>query len=236
MDAHTRLIASTRTSNLIGTEVNPAPFVGSAQSVDAITYADEVAAAPHTSIAQNELGIDVSVCSAYKFFGPRLGILSASPELLDRLEPERVRPAPEAGPRRWETGMPSLESIAGLHAAIDYLSTVGSKRIRRQERALTQRTLDGLASLDHVRLHGMGAAVGRGPIFAITVSDRSPKQVARELAQYGVFVYSGTTTRSNVYVHWTFRSWKGSSDSALSTTTPSADVDRVIAVLAQLTA
>ena len=87
--------------------------------------------------------------------------------------------------------MPSLESIAGLHAAIDYLSTVGYKRIRRQERALTQPTLDGLASLDHVRLHGISTAVGRGPIFAITVSDRSPKQVARELAQYGVFVSSG---------------------------------------------
>ena len=78
VDARTRLIAFTRTSNLIGTEVNPAPFVAAAQSVDAITYADGVAAAPHTSIAQNELGIDVSVCSAYKFFGPHLGILSAS--------------------------------------------------------------------------------------------------------------------------------------------------------------
>ena len=95
VDARTRLIAFTRTSNLIGTEVNPAPFVAAAQSVDAITYADGVAAAPHTSIAQNELGIDVSVCSAYKFFGPHLGILSASPELLDRLEPDRVRPAPK---------------------------------------------------------------------------------------------------------------------------------------------
>ncbi|UNB51493.1 aminotransferase class V-fold PLP-dependent enzyme [Mycolicibacterium sp. YH-1] len=191
VDSRTRLIAFSRTSNLIGTEIDTAPFVGAAQAVGALTFADGVAAAAHTSIAQTRLGIDVSVCSAYKFFGPHIGVLSASPAVLERFEPDKVRPAPAAGPRRWELGMPTLESIAGLSAAADYMLEIGYERIRAHERTLTGRTLEALAGLDHITLHGIDTIDGREPIFAVTVAGWTPRAVARELAKHGVFVSSG---------------------------------------------
>lgn len=191
VDSRTRLIAFSRTSNLIGTEIDTAPFVGAAQAVGALTFADGVAAAAHTSIAQTRLGIDVSVCSAYKFFGPHIGVLSASPAVLERFEPDKVRPAPAAGPRRWELGMPTLESIAGLSAAADYMLEIGYERIRAHERTLTGRTLEALADLDHITLHGIDTVDGREPIFAVTVAGWTPRAVARELAKHGVFVSSG---------------------------------------------
>jgi cysteine desulfurase family protein (TIGR01976 family) len=191
VDSRTRLIAFSRTSNLIGTEIDTAPFVGAAQAVGALTFADGVAAAAHTSIAQTRLGIDVSVCSAYKFFGPHIGVLSASPAVLERFEPDKVRPAPVAGPRRWELGMPTLESIAGLSAAAEYMLEIGYERIRTHERTLTGRTLEALADLDHITLHGIDTVDGREPIFAVTVAGWTPRAVARELAKHGVFVSSG---------------------------------------------
>jgi cysteine desulfurase family protein (TIGR01976 family) len=191
VDSRTRLIAFSRTSNLLGTEIDPAPFVAAAQAVGALTFADGVAAAAHTSIDQTRLGIDVSVCSAYKFFGPHIGVLSATPAVLERLEPDRVRPAPVSGPRRWELGMPTLESIAGLSAATEYMLGIGYQRIRAHELTLTERTLEALAELDHVTLHGIDTADGREPIFAITVAGWTPGAVARELAERGVFVSSG---------------------------------------------
>lgn len=191
VDSRTRLIAFSRTSNLIGTEIDTAPFVGAAQAVGALTFADGVAAAAHTSIAQTRLGIDVSVCSAYKFFGPHIGVLSASPAVLERFEPDKVRPAPAAGPRRWELGMPTLESIAGLSAAAEYMLEIGYERIRAHERTLTGRTLEALADLDHITLHGIDTVDGREPIFAVTVAGWTPRAVARELAKRGVFVSSG---------------------------------------------
>lgn len=191
VDSRTRLIAFSRTSNLIGTEIDTSPFVQAAQAVGALTFADGVAAAAHTSIAQTRLGIDVSVCSAYKFFGPHIGVLSASPAVLERFEPDRVRPAPAVGPRRWELGMPTLESIAGLSAAAEYMLEVGYQRIRAHERTLTGRTLESLADLDHITLHGIDKVDGREPIFAVTVAGWTPRAVARELAKHGVFVSSG---------------------------------------------
>ena len=191
VDSRTRLIAFSRTSNLIGTEIDTAPFVQAAQAVGALTFADGVAAAPHMSLAQAQLEIDVSVCSAYKFFGPHIGVLSASPAVLDRFEPDKVRPAPATGPRRWELGMPTLESIAGLSAAADYMLKIGYRRIRAHELTLTERTLKSLADLDHVTLHGIDTVDGRDPIFAITVAGWTPRAVAKELASRGVFVSSG---------------------------------------------
>jgi cysteine desulfurase family protein (TIGR01976 family) len=191
VDTRTKLIAFTRTSNLIGTETEVAPFVAAARSVGALTYVDNVAAAAHMGVEQRELGVDVSVCSAYKFFGPHLGVLSASPEVLDRFSPDRLRPAPQQGARGWEPGMQTLETIAGLTAAVDFVGRAGYANIQVHETALTDRTLSALQSLDHVRVHGLPTSTGREPIFAVTVDGAAPKQVAQLLADKGVFVSSG---------------------------------------------
>ncbi|WP_137981812.1 cysteine desulfurase-like protein [Streptomyces violaceusniger] len=191
VDERTRLVAFTRSSNLIGTTVPPAPFVEAARSVGALTFADGVAAAAHRPLEQFAHGIDVSVSSPYKYFGPHLGVMTARPELLQRYAPEKVRPAPDSGPRRWESGMPTLELIAGLGAAVDYVTTTGYPAITARERKLTERVLAGLRDLAHVRLYGVDAPDDREPTFAVTVAGMSPQDAASRLADQGMFVSAG---------------------------------------------
>jgi cysteine desulfurase family protein (TIGR01976 family) len=191
VDRATRLIAFPAASNALGTIVDPAPLVDAARSVGAITFMDAVHAAPHVPIARRETGVDVVVCSPYKFFGPHAGVLSADPDLLTRLAPVKVRPAPDAGPERWQTGTASFEAIAGVGAAIAYLGGIGMAAIGAHERSLTRRFLAGLDALPTVQLHGPPGFDGRTPTFAVTVDGRTPADVTRRLASDGIFTWAG---------------------------------------------
>src|SRR5690606_1523424 len=119
------------------------------------------------------------------------GILSATPELLERLSPAKVRPAPDSGPERWQTGTAAFEVIAGIGAAIDYLTDVGMSAIGAHERVLARRFLDGLEALPHVRLYGPPTEEGRTPTFAVTVAGHHPDEVASALAEMGIAVWTG---------------------------------------------
>lgn len=191
VDAATRLLAFPAASNALGTVVDPAPFVEAARSVGAITYMDAVHAAPHVPIAQHATGVDVVVCSPYKFFGPHAGILSADPELLARLSPAKVRPAPDDGPERWQTGTAAFEVIAGVGAALEHLAGIGMRAIGDHERGLSRRFLDGLDGLPAVRLHGPPTPADRTPTFAATVDSLAPDAVAAALAADGISVWAG---------------------------------------------
>ena len=187
----TRLITFPGASNALGTVVDPAPLVDAARSVGALTFMDAVHAAPHLAIAQRDAGVDVVVCSPYKFFGPHAGILAADPDLLARLSPSKVRPAPDSGPERWQTGTAAFETIAGVGAAIGYLDSVGMRAVGEHEDALSRRFLDGLGALPAVHLHGPPTADGRTPTFAVTVDGHTPDAVAKHMASEGIAVWSG---------------------------------------------
>lgn len=191
VDGSTRLIAFPAASNALGTVVDPAPFVTAARSVGAVTYMDAVHAAPHVPIDQRTTGIDVVVCSPYKFFGPHAGVLAGDPALLERWTPRKVRPAPDTGPERWQQGTAAFESIAGTGAALDHIAEIGMDAVGAHERGLTARFLDGLRGLDHVRLHGVDGVDGRTPTFALTVAGHTPDAVARGLATDGIYVWAG---------------------------------------------
>ncbi|MBW3606520.1 MAG: cysteine desulfurase-like protein, partial [Actinobacteria bacterium] len=191
VDAATRLIAFPAASNALGTVVDPAPFVEAAASVGAITFMDAVHTAPHTPITQRASGVDVVVCSPYKFFGPHAWILSADPNMLERWKPSKVRPAPDHGPQRWQNGTAAFEAIAGVGAACSYIDEIGLAAIEDHERHLTTRFLAALDALDHVRLHGVAQAEGRTPTFAVTVVGYPPVDVARQLADDGIYVWAG---------------------------------------------
>ena len=191
VDGDTRLIAFPGASNALGTVVDPAPLVEAARSVGAITFMDAVHAAPHVPIAQRATGVDVVVCSPYKFFGPHAGILSADPSLLARLTPAKVRPAPDEGPERWQTGTAAFEAIAAVGAALDHIAGMGMATIGAHERTLTQRFLNGLEALPHVRLYGPPGPDHRSPTFAVTVDGHTPAQVARRFAADGIYVWEG---------------------------------------------
>ena len=189
--ARTRLVCFPRASNALGTLVDPAPFVEAAHAVGALALMDAVHAAPHVRLDRTGDGVDALACSPYKFFGPHAGVLAADPALLEALAPEKVRPSPDAGPERWQTGTASFEDIAGATAAVEYVLSVGFDAITEHERELSQRFLDGLGELPHVTLHGPPTADDRTPTFAVTVDGAAPLAVAAHLGERGIAAWAG---------------------------------------------
>lgn len=187
----TRLIAFPGASNALGTVVDPTPFIAAARSIGALTFMDAVHMAPHQPLDRIAWGVDVVACSPYEFFGPHAGILAADPDLLADLTPEKLRPAPDVGPERWQTGTASFEAIAGIGGALDHLDEVGLEQIVAHERGLTERFLGGLGALTHVTLHGPGETTGRTPTFAVTVDGWEPLAIAEAFAARGINVWSG---------------------------------------------
>lgn len=187
----TRIVAFPGASNALGSLVDTAPFVAAARAVGALTYLDAVHAAPHVPLDRLAAGVDVLACSPYKFFGPHAGLLAADPDLLTSLQPDKVRPSPDRGPERWQTGTASFEAIAGTGAALGYLDEIGMAAIREHEIALTRRFLDGLAGLGHVRLYGPRDPEQRTPTFAVTIDGWTPQVVAEVFARRGIHVWSG---------------------------------------------
>lgn len=207
LDERTRLVAATNASNAVGTITPIAEIVDRAHAVGALTYVDAVHYAPHGPIDVAALGTDFLVSSSYKWFGPHTGCLYGRLEVLDGVQPYKLRPSPDAAPDRWETGTQSFESLAGVTAAIDYLASLGGdagsgagrrerlldayRDIGLHERILAQRFLDGIAELPAVQLIGRPEVDGRTPTFAIDVDGTSPLAVATELGRRGIFVWSG---------------------------------------------
>jgi selenocysteine lyase/cysteine desulfurase len=152
-------------------------------------YVDAVHATPHRRIDVAALGCDALACSAYKWFGPHQSALWARPELLEELQPDKLRPSPESVPHRWETGTPSWEAFAGTVAAARYLLDTGLDAIRAHEEKLLARMAGGLGAIDGVKLHG--APRDRTPTVMFSVAGRAPKEVATALAAERVAVWHG---------------------------------------------
>ena len=168
--------------------------MAAAHARGARVYVDAVHAAPHRPLDVSRLGCDALACSAYKWFGPHVGILCASPELLAELEPDRLRPAPQDPPDSWEQGTAAFESLAGVRAAADYVRSVGFEAIGAHEHGLLERALDGLSAIEGVTLYG--GAKERAPTMMFRVGTVHPKEAAAALAERGVAVWHG-----NYYAH-----------------------------------
>lgn len=203
LDGRTRLVAFSHASNAVGTITPVNDIIDRAHSVGALTYVDAVHFAPHGRIDVRASGTDFLVASAYKWFGPHTGCLYGRQELLESIQPYKLRPSPDTAPDRWETGTQSFESLVGVSAAVDYVASLGAgttrserlddayRSILEHESALSDRFLAGLAEMDHVRLFGVPEAHGRTPTFAIDVEGRSPADVATSLGAEGLFVWAG---------------------------------------------
>ncbi len=203
LDERTRLVAVTHASNAVGTITPVADIVTRAHDVGALTYVDAVHYTPHGLVDVAATGTDFLVASAYKWFGPHTGCLFGKAAHLETIEPYKLRPAPDTSPDRWETGTQSFESLAGVAAAVDYVASLGAGATRRErivsaygaiaehETALSERFLTGLADIPGVRLYGVEGVEGRTPTFAVDVAGTPPADVARALAQMGIFVWDG---------------------------------------------
>ena len=191
IDERTRWVAVTGASNLIGTTVELAPIVAAAHAAGARVFVDAVHLAPHRRIDVAALGCDVLVTSPYKWYGPHAGVLCSAPELLDALPVAKVRPAPDHGPRRWETGTANLEAIAAIDAAARFLLDEDLDAIGIEEARLGTALIEGLADIDGVTLWGPPTMDHRVPTFAFTVGGMHPNDVAAGLAAANVATWAG---------------------------------------------
>jgi cysteine desulfurase family protein (TIGR01976 family) len=193
----TRVVAFTLASNAVGSITDPARIAAAAHSAGALAWADAVHLAPHRRLRAREWGIDVLLCSPYKFFGPHLGVAAIRPDLAASLPADRVRPSAQTPPgHRFETGTQSHEAVAGAGAAVDYLRSLGDgsldvafERIQAHEDELTRELLATLP--EQVELYGIRAAEGRTPTFCFNLPGRDPRWVAERLGEQGIYVWDG---------------------------------------------
>jgi cysteine desulfurase family protein (TIGR01976 family) len=186
----TRVVSFPLAANAFGTTTDAARIVELAHDAGALAWADAVHYAPHGSVDVAALGVDVLLCSPYKFFGPHLGIAFGREELLRSWRPYKVRPAAdEPVGARFETGTLAHELLAGFVAAVEYIVELGWDAIQVHERALGQRFLDGLPN--RCTLYGPAAMERRVPTFAFTVDGTAPRDVAERLAARDIAVWDG---------------------------------------------
>jgi cysteine desulfurase family protein (TIGR01976 family) len=189
LSERTRWVAATHASNAVGTVPDLPGIVAAAHARGARVYVDAVHATPHRPIDVAELGCDVLACSAYKWYGPHIGILCARPEVLEAFRPDKLEPSPDEIPDRWELGTLPFESLAGVRAAADYMLTMDWDDLRAHEDSLLATALEGLGAMEHVTLHG--AAADRAPTLMFSVAGRSAGDVAAALAEQRIAVWHG---------------------------------------------
>ena len=190
LNDRTRVVAFPLASNALGTMPDAARVVSLAHEAGALAWVDAVHFAPHGPIDVVALGVDVLLCSPYKFFGPHLGLAFGREELLRSWRPYKVRPAAdEPVGHRFETGTLAHELLAGFVAAVEYLDELGWDAIQAHERALGQRFLERLP--DGCTLYGLPAMDGRVPTFAFRVAGVSPREVAERLGDRKIAVWNG---------------------------------------------
>ena len=186
----TKVVAFPWASNAVGSLTAVRRVADLAHDAGALAWVDAVHYAPHGPIDVAAAGVDVLVCSPYKFFGPHLGIFYGRREVLERWRPYKVRPsADEPVAHRFETGTLAHELLAGCTAAIEYVESIGWDSIVGWERELGRRFLDGLP--DAYTLHGIPSMEGRTPTFALTHSTRTPEELADELARRDIAAWPG---------------------------------------------
>lgn len=205
LTGRTRIVALGWASNALGT-INPVKdAVRLARQAGALTFIDAVHYAPHGPIDVEDVGCDFLACSAYKFFGPHIGILWGRHELLEELQAYKVRPSGNHPPDKWETGTQSFESIAGTLGALRHIAQVGDDgantnraallagmhAIQAYEKELTHALLKGLAEVPGLTLYGPREAAGRAPTFSFTLSGYTPRQVTEELDRAGIYAWDG---------------------------------------------
>jgi cysteine desulfurase family protein (TIGR01976 family) len=213
----TRLVAVGCASNAVGT-INPVKQICHwAAQVGAISFLDAVHYAPHALIDVDDWGCDFLACSAYKFFGPHVGMMYGKRELLETFQPYKLRTSPSSIPGRWMTGTQNHECIAGTLAAIEYLASIDqttsrdtgdqpTATTRREriassmnsiciyERGLIARLIAGLQQLPEIKIWGItdpSRLIERLPTLSITHQRFSPKEIATRLADAGIFVWHG---------------------------------------------
>jgi len=211
--AKTKLVAVGYASNAVGTINAVAEITKLAHAAGALMFIDAVHYAPHGPIDVRALDTDFLACSPYKFFGPHMGTLYGKRELLQKFRPDKVRPASNALPDRWETGTQVQELIAGIGAAVDYIAQLGRrsdpaaaakdrrsallaayKVTRQHEMALLVKLVDGLLAIPDLEFFGIRDPKrfsDRCSTVSLRLGNRKPIDIAKHLGDRGIFTWDG---------------------------------------------
>ncbi|WKW13190.1 cysteine desulfurase-like protein [Pseudogemmatithrix spongiicola] len=203
LSQRTKLLAIGAGSNALGTVTDVAAAARLAHDVGALVYVDAVHYAPHHLVDVKAFDCDFLGCSAYKFYGPHVGIIFGKEAQLGRLDVPKLEPAPEQVPERMETGTQNHEGIVGAAAAVEFLASLGEGATRRDRLAsafhtlhedgmtLVRRLWDGLGTIPGVTRYGPGPDRPRTPTVSFTVDGVKSDDVAKALVKHAVFVSSG---------------------------------------------
>ena len=218
LSTRTKIVAVGGASNAVGTLNDLKTIIGLAHMAGAIAFVDAVHLAPHAPIDVQDLDCDLLVCSAYKFYGPHLGVLYGNYDLLEQLRAYKVRPADNQPPYKFETGTQNHEGIAGALAAVNYLASLGEKYgapvaaqfksfngrrlsfkvalagIKQYEKDLFIRLMRGLREIPGVTIYGITDFARfdyRTPTVAFTLDGKTPRQVAEYLGRGNIYVWDG---------------------------------------------
>lgn len=199
----TKLLAIGAASNSLGTITDVTVACAMAREAGALSFVDAVHYAAHNLIDVKAFGCDFLGCSAYKFYGPHIGVLYGRKELLQATDFPRLRPAPDYAPENAETGTQGHESIAGAAAAVDFLASLAEGNSRRErlkttfeelhsrKKELTAQLWNGLHEIKGVKVYGPSPDAPRTPTISFTVAGHTAREVATRLAERGLFLSHG---------------------------------------------
>lgn len=191
----TKLVAVGLASNAIGTITNCEAIIRRAKDVGSLVIVDAVHAVPHFAVDFEQLGADVLFCSAYKFFGPHVGIAAIEEELFSRLYPFKLRPAPNEYPAKLETGTLNFEGLVGVIEAVRFVASIGQGNLLRDqilsayekmgtyEHYLAERLRRGLRNIKYVTLHEADDDVAKTPTVSFQVDRLEANDVCQQLAR-----------------------------------------------------
>lgn len=212
----TKVVAVNWASNATGTVTDVKTMIQMAHDVGALTVVDAVHYAPHKVIDVKDINTDFLICSAYKFFGPHMGVIYAKGEVLEKVRTIRVLADDNTMiPEKFEIGTPNFESICGCTGAVDFIAGIGSKHeqfleeelfgltgkrrlivagmlaIDAYEEPIAKKLRVELRKIDGVTLYGPPEGYPRTSTVSFTVAGKNSHDVAVFLAKRGIFVWDG---------------------------------------------
>jgi cysteine desulfurase family protein (TIGR01976 family) len=239
----TKLVAIGLASNAVGTVNDVAAVAERAHSTGALVAVDAVHAAPHLPSDRDAIGADIITCSAYKFFGPHVGVTAIRRDLFEKLGVYRLDPAPDYIPDKLETGTQNHEGIAGVKGALKFISSLGEgtsqrekltsamKAVEEQETALAENFRIALRDIPGVKLYAAPDGVRKTPTIAFTVQGKAPEDVCTRMLEHGFFIAAGDFYASTLAEKLGIRDSGGFIRAGLAPYNTEAEVERFVEAL-----
>jgi cysteine desulfurase family protein (TIGR01976 family) len=239
----TKLVAIGLASNAVGTVNDVAAVAERAHSAGALVAVDAVHAAPHLPSDRDAIGADIITCSAYKFFGPHVGVTAIRRDLFEKMGVYRLDPAPDYIPDKLETGTQNHEGIAGVKGALKFISSLGEgtsqrekltsamKAVEEQETALAENFRIALRDIPGVKLYAAPDGVRKTPTIAFTVQGKAPEDVCARMLEHGFFIAAGDFYASTLAEKLGIRDSGGFIRAGLAPYNTEAEVERFVEAL-----